>query len=85
LIEWTLEVKRSLKELKKYLASPPVRVASDPGELLLRYGVATNQVVSAVPVVEREEPMTKAPQSLRDAPEGGSAVKEQGPPPGVGK
>jgi hypothetical protein len=51
----------------------------------LRYGVATNQVVSAVLVVEREEPMTKAPQSLRDAPEGGSGVKEQGPPPGLGK
>lgn len=44
-----------MKDLKKYLSSPPVLVAPYDGEELLLYISTTPQVVSAVLVVEREE------------------------------
>ena len=46
----------ALDHLKTFLSSPPVLVAPDPCEPLLLYLAATNHVVSAALVVEREEP-----------------------------
>jgi hypothetical protein len=57
----------ALQDLKKYLSSLPVLVASKPQESLLLYLAATNQVVSAAPVAEREaddeEAATAEPQA----------------------
>ena len=53
---WTEEVQATLDRLKTLLSSAPVLVAPDPCEPLLLYLVATNHVVSAALVVEREEP-----------------------------
>jgi hypothetical protein len=41
-----------LQELKRYLTSPPVMVASEPGEPLLLYITATAEAVSMVLVIE---------------------------------
>jgi hypothetical protein len=57
-VEWSAEAKKSLQELKEYLASPHVLVAPERGEPLLLYVAATNQLVSVVLVVEREEAIT---------------------------
>ena len=46
----------ALDRLKSLLSSAPVLVAPDPYEPLLLYLAATNHVVSAALVVEREEP-----------------------------
>ena len=46
-MEWTLEAEAALQDLKKYLSSTPILVATKPQELLLLYLAATNQVVSA--------------------------------------
>lgn len=51
--KWIPEAEEALQDLKKYLASLPVLVASKPEEPLLLYVVATSQVVSAVIVAER--------------------------------
>lgn len=51
-IECTPEANAALQDLKRYLASPPILVALRPREPLLLYIAATNQVVSAVLVVE---------------------------------
>ena len=53
-IEWTPEAKATLQDLKKYLSSTPLLVAPKPQEPLLLYLVATNQVVSAALVAQRE-------------------------------
>ena len=45
----------ALDRLKALLSSPPVLVAPEPYEPLLLYLAATNHVVSAALVVEREE------------------------------
>ena len=45
----------ALDRLKTLLSSSPMLVATDPCEPLLLYLAATNHVVSAVLVVEREE------------------------------
>ena len=44
----------ALQDLKKYLSSTPVLVAPKPQESLLLYLAATNQVVSAALVAQRE-------------------------------
>ena len=44
----------ALQDLKKYLSSTPVLVAPKPQEPLLLYLAATNQVVSAALVAQRE-------------------------------
>jgi hypothetical protein len=59
-VERTPEAKKSLQDLKKYLASPPILVALERGEPLLMYVAVTNQVVSAVLVAEREEEVLAA-------------------------
>ena len=53
-IEWTPEAEAALQDLKKYLSSTPVLVAPRPQEPLLLYLAATNQVVSAALVAQRE-------------------------------
>ena len=61
--KWTPEAEAVLQDLKRYLSSAPTLVAPRPQEKLLLYIAATNQVVSAALVAEREaddEPATMA-------------------------
>ena len=53
---WTEEAQQALESLKMSLTSAPILVAPEQAELLLLYIVASNHVVSAALVVEREEP-----------------------------
>jgi hypothetical protein len=50
------EAQEALDSLKNMLKSPPILTAPTPEEPMLLYISATTQVVSAVLVVEREEP-----------------------------
>ena len=59
-VQWTPEAKEALQSLKSYLTSPPILVAPVDKEPLLMYIAATNQVVSAVLVVERDAPTDKS-------------------------
>ena len=54
-IDWTPEAEQALQDLKRYMSSRPILVASKQGEPLLLYLAATNQVVSAVLAAEREK------------------------------
>ena len=54
-MKWTPEAEVALQDLKKYLSSAPMLVAPRPQEPLLLYLAATNQVVSAALVAQREE------------------------------
>ena len=65
-MKWTPEAEAALQDLKRYLSSTPTLVAPKPQEKLLLYIAATNQVVSAALVAEREaddEPATTADAS----------------------
>ena len=53
-MEWTPEAEAALQDLKKYLSSTPILVTPKPQESLLLYLAATNQVVSATLVAQRE-------------------------------
>ena len=53
---WTEETQQALESLKASLTTAPILVAPEWGEPLLLYIVASNHVVSAALVVEREEP-----------------------------
>ena len=53
-MEWTPEAEAALQDLKKYLSSTPILVAPKPQEPLLLYLAATNHVVSAALVAQRE-------------------------------
>jgi hypothetical protein len=53
--EWMEEANIAFTQLKKVLSTPPVLVAPKEKEPLLRYIVATHQVVSTVLVVKRSE------------------------------
>ena len=53
-MKWTPEVDAALQDLKTYLSSVPTLVAPKPQETLLLYLAATNQVVSAALVAQRE-------------------------------
>ena len=53
-VKWTPEAEAALQDLKRYLSSTPTLVAPKPQEPLLLYLAATNQVVSAALVVQRE-------------------------------
>jgi hypothetical protein len=53
-MKWTPEADAALQELKAYLSSVPTLVAPKPQEPLLLYLAATNQVVSAALVAQRE-------------------------------
>ena len=52
---WTEEAQQALESLKTSLTSTPILIAPERGEPLLLYVVASNHVVSAALVVEREE------------------------------
>ena len=65
-MKWTPEAEAALQDLKRYLSSTPTLVAPKPQEKLLLYIAATNQVVTAALVAEREaddEPATTADPS----------------------
>jgi hypothetical protein len=53
---WIEKAKEAFQELKWYLTSPPIMVASKPGEPLLLYITATAEAMSMVLVAERPEP-----------------------------
>jgi hypothetical protein len=53
---WTKDAEEVFQELKRYLTSPPVMVALEPGEPLLLYIAATSEAVSMVLVTERPDP-----------------------------
>ena len=53
---WTKEAQQALESLKASLTSAPILVAPKRGEPLLLYIVASNHVVSAALIVEKEEP-----------------------------
>ena len=53
-MKWTPEADAALQELKAYLSSVPTLVAPKPQESLLLYLAATNQVVTAALVAQRE-------------------------------
>jgi hypothetical protein len=52
---WTTQPDAAFKELKKMLSTAPILASPLPKEPMLLYIAATNRVVSAVVVVEREE------------------------------
>ena len=52
---WTEEAQQALESLKASLTLAPILVALEQGEPLLLYVAASNHVVSATLVVEREE------------------------------
>jgi hypothetical protein len=53
-VAWTPEADAALQDLKTYLSTVPTLVAPKPQEPLLLYLAATNQVVSAALVAQRE-------------------------------
>jgi hypothetical protein len=53
---WSNNTEEAFQEFKRYLTSPPVMVAPEPGEPLLLYIVATSEAVSMVLVAERPDP-----------------------------
>jgi hypothetical protein len=53
-VKWTPKAEAALQDLKAYLSSAPILVAPKPQEPLLLYLAATNQVVSAALVAQRE-------------------------------
>ena len=53
---WTEEAQQALESLKASLTSAPILVAPKRGEPLLLYVAASNHVVGATLVFEREEP-----------------------------
>jgi hypothetical protein len=53
---WTNDAEEAFQELKRYLTSPPVMVAPEPGEALLLYIAATSEAMSMVLVAERPDP-----------------------------
>jgi hypothetical protein len=74
---WTDDVEEALQELKRYLTSPPIVVAPEPGEPLLLYIVATAEAVSMVLVAERPEPLAAHEHGSSSA--SGSGSRDPGP------
>jgi hypothetical protein len=54
---WTDDAEEAFQELKRYLTSPPIVVAPEPGEPLLLYIAAAAEAVSMVLVAERPDPL----------------------------
>ena len=77
-----------MQDLKRYLSSPPILVAPKQDEPLLLYIAATNQVVSAVLVAERDEDVRQPeagsciaqPQGEAPCPAGSDLPEELGAP-----
>jgi hypothetical protein len=61
---WSEEAEQAFRELKQHLASLPILVALEPGELLYLYIVAAVEAVSMVLVAEREAQGGQEPGSL---------------------
>jgi hypothetical protein len=53
--EWTEEAKDAFEKIKAYLTSSPILTPLRKHEAMMLYIAATNMVVSAAIVVEREE------------------------------
>jgi hypothetical protein len=62
---WTDKAEEAFQELKRYLTSPPVMVALEPGEPLMLYITATAEAMSMVLVAECSEP--PQPQETKEA------------------
>jgi hypothetical protein len=54
---WTDDAEEAFRELKRYLTSPPIVVAPEPGEPLLLYIAATAEAMSMVMVAEQPDPL----------------------------
>jgi hypothetical protein len=75
---WTDEAEEAFQDLKRYITSPSVMVASEPGEPLLLYVTAIAEAVSMVLVAERpEEP--PQPQETKEASANGSGSQDPEP------
>ena len=51
---WTKQAQQALESLKASLTSAPILIAPERGEPLLLYIMASNHIVSAALIVERE-------------------------------
>ena len=70
-IEWTPEADAVFNDPKENFSSPPVLIASEPGEPLLLYIATTDDVTSLVLVVERlEHPPCGKPSAQRPPKQG---------------
>jgi hypothetical protein len=74
---WTDDAEEAFQELKRYLTSPPIMVAPEPGEPLLLYIAATAKDVSMVLVTERPEPLAAHEHGSSSA--SGSGSRDLGP------
>jgi hypothetical protein len=74
---WTDDADEAFQELKRYLTSPPIVVAPEPGEPLLLYIAATAEVVSMVLVTER--PDLQAAHEHGSSSASGSGSRDPGP------
>ncbi|XP_073353817.1 uncharacterized protein [Aegilops tauschii subsp. strangulata] len=66
--EWTPKADAAFQDLKRYLTSPPVMVASRPLEPLVLYLAATPHSASAALLALREESPIKDPQQVAQSP-----------------
>ena len=53
---WTKEAQQAFESFKALITSAPILVAPKWGESLLLYVVASNHIVNATLIIEREEP-----------------------------
>jgi hypothetical protein len=74
---WTEDTEEAFQELKRYLTSPPIMVAPEPGEPLLLYIAATSEPVSMVLVTERPDPHST--YELGGSSADGSGSQDPGP------
>jgi hypothetical protein len=74
---WTKDAEEAFQELKRYLTSPPIMVAPEPGEPLLLYIAATSDAVSMVLVAEWPSPHDL--HELESSSAGGSGSQDPGP------
>jgi hypothetical protein len=74
---WTNNAEEAFQELKRYLTSPPVMVASELGEPLLLYIAATSEAVSMVLIAERPDPHDL--HELGNSSADGSGSQDPGP------
>jgi hypothetical protein len=68
---WTEEAEQAFQKMKQYLASLPVLVAPDPGEMLFLYLAAMTKVISMVLVVERSEQLMQGAPAVPPVGSGG--------------
>lgn len=75
--EWTQKADQAFRDLKEYLATPPIMVAPLQNEPLFLYLTATSQIASVVLVAEWEGP-AEAPEHSE------GTLKQSGEPPTEG-